>query len=368
MTPQYHVVFDEDFHTVTPAATTDDVSNGITDLLDNLVDNAHWVHTDDFSDDTTRIYFDFNDDLATMSQAIASIRASPSSTPTKLTDIAGKQSVEWPTTEPVAKKLHPLTTDSESPDLSLAALHAALDDPDPLASSLYALFNELPPSPTPDHLSEMNKTYDGLPYEGEFDLSNPVAFAAGAKNNPNILSQSQMLRAEDSDAFVATQIPEIRGLEDMQVFEYHPASDMPHGRPLLNAIWSYRRKRRVDGTLLKHKSHICADGSQMQHGIDYWESYAPVVHWLTVCLTMVLAALLGLKNRQVDFTQAFVQADLADDVLLRVPQGWCYNSTAGLLEQHTNPAFTNSSHKKNLYGVVQASRNWFLVLRQALVD
>jgi hypothetical protein len=157
-------------------------------------------------------------------------------------------------------------------------------------------------------IDKRNFTFDGISIDGIFNCDNPLAFAAGTKNNPDILSQGQMLTAHDQAKFLECQVPEIKGLCDANVFEFREMSRLPSGARLLNAIWSYRRKRRPDGVLLKYKSRICADGSQQQHGIDYWETYAPIVHWSTVRMVLVLSALLKLKARQVDYTQAFPQS------------------------------------------------------------
>ena len=90
------------------------------------------------------------------------------------------------------------------------------------------------------------------------------------------------------------------GLEDFGVFEYLKIANIPQARrsKLLNAIWSYRRKRRPDGTLLKYKSRICADGSQQRDGINYFADniYSPVVQWNTIRITLLLAKLLGLHS------------------------------------------------------------------------
>jgi hypothetical protein len=58
------------------------------------------------------------------------------------------------------------------------------------------------------------------------------------------------------------------------------------------------------------------------YGRDFWETYAPVVTWSTVRLILLLSTVLNLKSRQVDYTQAFPQADLEDPVYMRLPQGW----------------------------------------------
>ena len=83
-----------------------------------------------------------------------------------------------------------------------------------------------------------------------------------------------MFKADDREKFIASQLPEIQGLVNANVFEFRSMSDLPPRAQLLNAIWSYHHKQCPDGLLLKHKSRICADGSQQQYRIDYWETYA----------------------------------------------------------------------------------------------
>jgi hypothetical protein len=182
-----------------------------------------------------------------------------------------------------------------------------------------------------------------------------------------------MFKATDREKFIASQLPEIQGLVDADVFEFRSMSDLPPRARLLNAIWSYRRKRRPDGLLLKHKSRICADGSQQQYGVDYWETYAPVIHWSTIRMVLVLSALLKLKSWQVDYTQAFPQAPLDDDVFMRIPQGWYFDTATQQLKPHTHdPTSKDMQHcirlKRNLYSVKQAARNWYLHLQKGLLS
>jgi hypothetical protein len=74
--------------------------------------------------------------------------------------------------------------------------------------------------------------------------------------------------------------------------------------------------------LLNHKARICANGKQQEFGRNYWETYAPVASWSTIRLMLTLSSILGLQSRQVDYTQAFPQAELKDPVFLHIPQGW----------------------------------------------
>ena len=58
-------------------------------------------------------------------------------------------------------------------------------------------------------------------------------------------------------------------------------------------------------------------------------------------MVLVLSALLHLKSRQVDYTQAFPQAPLDDDVFMHIPQGWYLDPESQQLCPHTNNAKSN---------------------------
>jgi len=179
-----------------------------------------------------------------------------------------------------------------------------------------------------------------------------------------------MLKAPDASQFVAAQPKEIEGLVQLGVFDVKPISAKPSNAKLLSSIWSYRRKRSPVGKILKYKARICVDGSQQEYGRDYWEVYAPVVSWPTIRLILLLSSILDLKQRQVDYTQAFPQAPLEDPVYMRMPQGWTVDDSGNLV-QHPDPTFHDRQHfiqlRRNLYGCKQAARNWFKYLTKGLL-
>lgn len=180
-----------------------------------------------------------------------------------------------------------------------------------------------------------------------------------------------MLHDNDKAKFVTALIPEIRGLQDLDVFKKQTKSQKPKGARLLSSIWSYKRKRSPIGTILKYKSRLCVDGSQQELDWDYWEKDAPVVSWSTICLLLLLSSILNLKSCQLDYTQAFPQEPLEDPVYMRMPQGW-FIDTNGDLQPHSDPTFHDKEHyiklKKNLYGCKQAARNWFKYLTHGLLS
>ena len=77
---------------------------------------------------------------------------------------------------------------------------------------------------------------------------------------------------------------------------------------VLPYTWAFKCKRYPDGSVRKLKAQFCAWGDKQIEGIDYFDTFAPVVNWTTVCLMLILLIILGLSTRQVDYTAAFVHA------------------------------------------------------------
>jgi hypothetical protein len=160
-----------------------------------------------------------------------------------------------------------------------------------------------------------------------------------------------MKRQVDANKFIEAQIPEIEGIMDINTFEFIPKTKLPAKTRYLDLIWTYGRKHRPGGSLKKYKSRLCVNGSRQIQGIDYTESFAPVVQWSTIHLVNTLATMHNVKGKQIDFTQAFTQAKFKEDIYLRFPVGL----------EHKNEKWALKL-KRNLYGLVQASRHLFLKL------
>jgi hypothetical protein len=131
-----------------------------------------------------------------------------------------------------------------------------------------------------------------------------------------------MKQQVDADKFIEAQRPEIDGLMDINTFECIPKTNLPLRTRFLDLIWTYRRKRRPEGSLKKYKARLCVNGSRQIQGIDYTESFAPVVQWSTIRMVNTLAAMHHLKGKQIDFRQTFPQTKLKEDIYLRFPAGF----------------------------------------------
>jgi hypothetical protein len=57
-------------------------------------------------------------------------------------------------------------------------------------------------------------------------------------------------------------------------------------------------------------------------GVDYLETFTPVVMWLTVRLLLIMRILLELETTQIHYTAAFVHADIDCLVYVAMPPGF----------------------------------------------
>ena len=202
-------------------------------------------------------------------------------------------------------------------------------------------------------LEEVNKNFDGT-CNG---ILNHV-FATGKEANESYTFK-EMLQQDDKAKFVDAMEKEIDDHSKRKHWELILRSSMPKDVKRIMAIWSFKRKRFPDGSLNKHKARLCAHGGQQQWGVNYWETYAPVVNWISVRFLLIITELAGLETQALDFVLAFPQADLDVPVYMELPAGidlgHGIQKRAYVLEL-----------KKSLYGLKQASSNWYECLKKGL--
>ena len=148
-------------------------------------------------------------------------------------------------------------------------------------------------------------------------------------------------------------VKEIETLEEMGAWE---VVDREEDMNVIGSIWAFKLKRYPDGVVKKFKARFCARGDQQLEGVDFFETYAPVVQWTTVRLILILEVLLQLKSKQGDVIAAFLHADLEknEKVYVEMPLGfWTKGKVLKL--------------KKTLYGLRQSLRAFWKFLTKAMI-
>ena len=105
-------------------------------------------------------------------------------------------------------------------------------------------------------------------------LEDPIAFAASS--NPDFLYWDQAMKARDRDKFIEAVDKELDDHEKMGNYKHIPLSNLPKGMKLINMVWSMRRKRRINTQqVYKWKARLNVHRGQQEHGVHYWDTYAP---------------------------------------------------------------------------------------------
>ncbi|GJW08305.1 putative RNA-directed DNA polymerase [Tanacetum coccineum] len=127
---------------------------------------------------------------------------------------------------------------------------------------------------------------------------------------------------------------------------------------VVDGKWVYRLKRDKNGAIIRYKARFVAKGCRQQPGIDFHETFSPVVKSTTIRAVLSLAVTNDWPLRQLDIQNAFLHGNLKEQVYMKQPPGFI---------DPQRPNHVCLLHK-SLYGLKQAPRAWFERLSKALFD
>ena len=126
--------------------------------------------------------------------------------------------------------------------------------------------------------------------------------------------------------------------------------ELPAGRKAVGCKWVYKVKTLADGTLDKYKARLVAKGYSQVEGVDYDETFAPVVKYKSLRVLLSFAAADDMEVTQMDVKTAFLHGDLQEEIYMEQPLGYSQTGSTGRV--------LVCRLKKSLYGLKQAPRCW----------
>ena len=130
----------------------------------------------------------------------------------------------------------------------------------------------------------------------------------------------------------------------------------PPGHHVVGCKWVFKLKQKPDGTIDRHKARLVAKGFTQRIGIDYTDTFSPVVKPTTVRLILSIAVSRGWTLRQVDVQNAFLHGYIQEEVYMTQPPGFVDPNRP----QHV------CKLQKSLYGLKLATRVWYSKLSTKL--
>jgi Reverse transcriptase (RNA-dependent DNA polymerase) len=83
-----------------------------------------------------------------------------------------------------------------------------------------------------------------------------------------------------------------------------------------------RKIRLKTNKVCKYKVRLNIHGGKQDYGVNYWETYAPVVTWAAIWLLLVLALMYGWCTIPVNFVLAYPQAPVECPLYMKIPKGF----------------------------------------------
>lgn len=131
--------------------------------------------------------------------------------------------------------------------------------------------------------------------------------------------------------------------------------DLPRDRKAIKCKWVFRTKSDSDGVINRRKARLVVKGCAQRRGIDYEETFSPVVRYTSIRLLLAIAVRLDLQIDQMDAVTAFLQGDLEEEIYMHQPEGYEDGSSRVCLLL------------RSLYGLKQSSRIWNRKLHGVLI-
>ena len=168
-----------------------------------------------------------------------------------------------------------------------------------------------------------------------------------------LLTYHTAMSSLDSDKWQEAMIVEHQSIVDAGTWEVHDRKDLSSGQQAINSWWVFKVKLNADGLIEHYKARLVVKGYSQLAGIDYEETFAPVIRYDSLRLIIALAVNLGLVLEQLDIKTVFVNGKLKKEIWMTPPSG------IGLDGEVLLP-------KKALYGLKQTLLIWYEKLSSVL--
>jgi hypothetical protein len=125
--------------------------------------------------------------------------------------------------------------------------------------------------------------------------------------------------------------------------------NLPSGKWPITSKWIFKEKVGPSGKVEKLKARLVAKGFIQKEGVDFYDTFAPIVRWSTIRIIISLATMKNWHIYQYDVKTAFLNGKITEEVYMHMPKGFRCPENEGQV----------CKMQRALYGLRQALRAWY---------
>jgi transposase InsO family protein len=200
--------------------------------------------------------------------------------------------------------------------------------------------------PAPSPLS--SQQYTSKTRSGRVSMSQALSVVDARLNPeeepPEPRTYKEAMRRSDAAAWKRSMDDEMNQLNVTSTWELVPFQS---GMNVVGCKWVYKLKTLASGAT-KEKSRLVAQGFTQKPGVDFDETYSPVVRYASLRCLLALAAHYDWEVHHMDVKSAYLNGKLEETIYMQQPEGYIKPGQERLV----------CRLKKGLYGLKQAGRTW----------
>ena len=164
-------------------------------------------------------------------------------------------------------------------------------------------------------------------------------------DNDEPASYEEAMMSPDSGKWQEAMQSEMESMSENQVWTL---VDLPDSRKAVECKWIFKKKTDANGNVTVYKARLVAKGFRQVQGVDYDETFSPVVMLKSVRVLLAIAAFFDYEIWQMDVKTAFLNGNIEEELYMIQPEGFVDPKDAGKV----------CKLQRSIYGLKQASRSW----------
>ncbi len=173
---------------------------------------------------------------------------------------------------------------------------------------------------------------------------------------PDSPSLWDALARPEWDSWHAAVLEELAAIRDARTWTL--VNRTPDIHNIVGCCFILQKKRGADGKVTQFKARLVAQGFSQREGIDYSETFVPIVKSASLCVFLAICAHHGWRIRQMDIKSAYLNGILSEDIYMWQPKGYEEKGSEEKI----------AKLQKGLYGLKQAGWEWYATLHDFLVQ